>query len=63
MIMSLLSLVGLFEVHGNSNVEKCTKCKHEYLRDFRVVTRAPGLKKHETGVLVMKNLISFNSIV
>ena len=55
--MSLLSLVGLFEVHGNSNVEKCTKCKHEYLRDFRVVTRAPGLKKHETGMLVMKNLM------
>ena len=49
MIMSL-SLEGLFEVHGNSNVEKCTKCKHEYLRDFRVVTRAPGLKKHETGL-------------
>lgn len=56
MIMSLMivvdcvmSLVGLFEVHGNSNVEKCTKCRREYLRDFRVVTRAPGLKKHETG--------------
>ena len=49
MILSL-SLEGLFEVHGNSNVEKCTKCKHEYLRDFRVVTRGRGLKKHETGL-------------
>ena len=32
------SLPALFELHGNSNVEKCIKCGHEYLRDFRVVT-------------------------
>ena len=27
----------LFELHGNSNVEKCRKCGKEYLRDFTVV--------------------------
>lgn len=27
----------LFELHGNSNVEKCERCNHEYLRDFRAV--------------------------
>lgn len=26
----------LCEVHGNTNVEFCEKCKKEYLRDFRV---------------------------
>jgi len=40
-----LPTTGLFELHGNSNVEKCAKCKHEYLRDYRVV----GLRNHETG--------------
>ncbi|XP_064404498.1 NAD-dependent protein deacylase sirtuin-6-like isoform X2 [Halichondria panicea] len=38
----------LYELHGNSNVEKCCKCKKEYLRDFRVRT-AVGARKHKTG--------------
>jgi NAD-dependent SIR2 family protein deacetylase len=37
----------LFELHGNSNVEKCTKCGHEYLRDFIVLTGLGLL--HYTG--------------
>ena len=45
MITSSCLPTGLFELHGNSNVEKCAKCKHEYLRDYRVV----GLRNHETG--------------
>ena len=53
-MMSLPSK-GLFELHGNSNVEKCVKCKREYLRDFRVVTRGHGLKKHETGIMLNNN--------
>ena len=36
----------LFELHGNSNVEKCRRCKQEYLRDYRVV----GLYSHFTGM-------------
>ena len=36
----------LFELHGNSNVEKCRRCKREYLRDYRVV----GLYSHFTGM-------------
>ena len=49
-MMMSFNFTGLFELHGNSTVEKCTKCKREYLRDFRVVTRGRGLKRHETGV-------------
>ena len=36
----------LFELHGNSNVEKCRRCKREYLRDYRVV----GRYSHFTGM-------------
>ena len=43
----IVMFVGLFELHGNSNVEKCARCKHEYLRDYRIV----GLRNHETGKL------------
>ena len=36
----------LFELHGNSNVERCKKCKREYLRDFR----CKGVRlSHATG--------------
>ena len=37
----------LFELHGNSNVEKCVKCGHEYLRDYDVYS-GMGLL-HYTG--------------
>ena len=35
--------------HGNRNLERCTKCKMEFLRDWRV--RQPGVKvhAHQTG--------------
>ena len=46
----IVMFVGLFELHGNSNVEKCARCKHEYLRDYRIV----GLRNHETGKLSNK---------
>ena len=38
----------LAEVHGNTNLEKCLKCKKEYMRDFRVRT-AQKVHDHETG--------------
>eukprot|EP01064_Diplonema_japonicum_P023458 TRINITY_DN3388_c0_g1_i1.p1 TRINITY_DN3388_c0_g1~~TRINITY_DN3388_c0_g1_i1.p1 ORF type:complete len:510 (+),score=115.67 TRINITY_DN3388_c0_g1_i1:43-1572(+) len=34
------------ELHGNSNIEYCNKCKREYLRDFSV---GAGLANHLTG--------------
>ncbi len=41
-------LLELFELHGNSNVERCTRCKRRYLRDYRVRT-SRSVKKHKTG--------------
>ena len=40
--------IDLFELHGNSNVERCTKCKRRYLRDYRVRT-STSVKIHKTG--------------
>mmetsp|Transcript_25748 Transcript_25748/g.60743 ORF Transcript_25748/g.60743 Transcript_25748/m.60743 type:complete len:427 (+) Transcript_25748:97-1377(+) len=40
----------LYEVHGNSNLETCKTCGHQYLRDFKC-RNARGTKKHETGRL------------
>ncbi|OMJ87670.1 hypothetical protein SteCoe_10597 [Stentor coeruleus] len=40
----------LSEVHGNTNLEICVKCKKEYMRDFRVRT-AQKVHDHETGRL------------
>jgi len=36
------------ELHGNTNLEKCEKCKKEYMRDFRTRTAAKTLE-HYTG--------------
>ena len=38
----------LFELHGNSNVERCRKCKRKYLRDFRTSGQHGT---HVTGML------------
>jgi NAD-dependent SIR2 family protein deacetylase len=40
----------LAEVHGNTNLEKCLKCKKEYMRDFTVRT-ATDVHDHQTGRL------------
>ena len=36
------------EVHGNTNLELCTKCNTEYMRDFRVRT-SNKVHDHKTG--------------
>ena len=36
------------ELHGNTILEKCLKCKKEYLRDFRV-RNAQKVHDHKTG--------------
>ncbi|KAL4501444.1 hypothetical protein ABPG72_021251 [Tetrahymena utriculariae] len=38
----------LAELHGNTNLEKCSKCGKEYMRDFRVRT-AQQVHDHKTG--------------
>lgn len=38
----------LAELHGNTNLEVCTKCGAEYMRDFRVRT-AQKVHDHKTG--------------
>ncbi|CAG9327387.1 unnamed protein product [Blepharisma stoltei] len=38
----------LSELHGNTNLEVCTTCKKEYMRDFRVRT-AQHVHEHLTG--------------
>jgi len=36
------------ELHGNTNLEICTKCNREFLRDFRV-RNAQAVHDHKTG--------------
>ena len=43
-------MLGLCELHGNTNLERCKKCGKEYLRDFRV-RNAKKVKAHLTGEL------------
>jgi len=38
----------LAELHGNTNLERCSVCRAEYLRDFRTRT-ARGVLEHDTG--------------
>ena len=38
----------LTEVHGNTNLEICTKCGRDYMRDFRV-RNAQRTHDHDTG--------------
>ena len=45
----MCACAGLFELHGNSNVERCTKCGMDYLRDYSVRT-ARGVMLHKTGL-------------
>jgi len=40
----------IVEVHGNSMIEKCEKCKREYMRDFDVcLERCEDTTVHLTG--------------
>lgn len=36
------------ELHGNTNLERCSKCQREYFRDFRV-RNSFGVHDHKTG--------------
>ena len=38
----------LAELHGNTNLERCKKCGHEYMRDYRTRT-SKRVFNHETG--------------
>ena len=40
----------LTELHGNTNLEICKKCKKDYMRDFRARTAKP-VHEHATGRL------------
>ena len=36
------------ELHGNTNLERCKKCKQDYLRDFRTRNNK-NVHDHNTG--------------
>ena len=38
----------IYEVHGNTNLEVCQKCKQDYMRDFRMRDAKNG-KDHKTS--------------
>jgi len=48
-LKSSIDVQKLAELHGNANVEKCLKCKKQYLRDYKV--RKTGSLDHLTGNL------------
>jgi len=39
----------LYELHGNTNLERCPKCGAEYMRDFRTRNSTKGVHHHGTG--------------
>jgi hypothetical protein len=41
--------VQLYELHGNTNLERCPKCGAEYMRDFRTRNSTKGVHHHGTG--------------
>jgi NAD-dependent SIR2 family protein deacetylase len=47
-LKSGIPLTHLTEMHGNTNLEHCVKCRKNYLRDFRVRT-AEKFNEHRTG--------------
>ena len=49
-MITTMSITALFELHGNSNVERCVKCHREYLRDFQVIGRN---YLHHTGMITI----------
>lgn len=58
------------ELHGNTNLEICTKCNREFLRDFRV-RNAQEVHDHKTGRKcddslcggeLMDTIINFNEV-
>jgi NAD-dependent SIR2 family protein deacetylase len=43
-----IDAIHISELHGNTNLEKCSKCGKDYFRDFRTRT-ANKVKEHDTG--------------
>lgn len=41
----------LAELHGNSNLEYCKKCKKEYFRDFKARSGGLDVHDHRTGAV------------
>ncbi len=39
----------LYELHGNSNLERCPKCGAEYMRDYKTRNSTKGVHHHGTG--------------
>lgn len=37
------------ELHGNTNIERCSKCNKEYLRDFDASSNSNDARNHKTG--------------
>ena len=42
-------VVQLYELHGNTNLERCPKCGAEYMRDFKTRNSTKGVHHHGTG--------------
>ena len=46
-VKSGIPLKNISELHGNTNLEICSKCSNRYYRSFNVVVK--GAKNHLTG--------------